>query len=143
MSDSLITAMARTGSSLGSVEHLSEAKANDTIEAIAKTFRIDRTGAWWWQSLSGKVSTIGYGEAADPLRIIPTLVDPTNEVYLLVTDDEPPPWPGYRGRLDEILELIGEQWRFEFLLAPIGLDWLLFDTHHNEIVITGSLAEAG
>jgi len=90
--------------------------------------------------LSVPAKTISYGDE-DGLEIIGRVIPNNPEVILFVTDDESRPWPAFKGHLSNILTLIGEVRFFEYILTDEKLDWLVFDTHYNALVLTEKLIE--
>ena len=80
-----------------------------------------------------------YGEA-DGLDVIRNNLGSAGNVSLVVTDDEYEPWPVFQGPLSEILALLAEQRFFEFILVSENMNWCIFDTHHNSLVLAGEIA---
>jgi hypothetical protein len=119
------------------VRWLEERKAISAIEALANRFEIPRTQVWWWEGRE-HARKIQYSEV-DGLAVLEGLVVPDSHVLLLVTDDEPPPWPSIEGPLGLLMALVRKQRYFEFFVTDPGTDWVVFDTHHNELVILGKL----
>lgn len=78
----------------------------------------------------------------DPLSLLRGLLGADAEVLLAITDDEPSPWPMLRGRLGDIVRLLGELWRVEYWLAPADGSWLVFETHHDALIVCGRLRES-
>jgi hypothetical protein len=121
---------------------LNAESANAAIALIASRFIENPKKLWWWESVKSPVLRIEYGDSL-PYPKIQQLLGEGNVVRLIVTDDEPLPWPVLEGPLNEILHIIEDQRFFEYFLVPAVSDtpgWIIFDTHHNELVIGGSLA---
>lgn len=56
---------------------------------------------------------------------------------LVVTDDERTPWPVYSGDTKAIIATLKESRFFEYILADPHLNWIVFDTHSNELISAG------
>lgn len=123
-----------------SVRELDSRTADELADRIAQRYVADPDMIWWWESLSQPSATIDYGEKVS-LDVIRQLLPADVEARLLVTDDAAPPWPLFAGKLEHLLEYLGEQPQMEYILADPDLDWLIFDTHHNTLVLLGRLAQ--
>lgn len=123
-----------------SLRELDAQTADELVERIAGRYISDPDMIWWWGSLSKPSTTIDYGEAVS-LDIIRRLLPGDADALLIVTDDVAPPWPVFAGKLKSLLEYLGEQAHLEYILTDPDLSWLLFDTHHNTLVLLGSLAQ--
>lgn len=123
------------------IRELDAQEADAFTQRIAQRYVDDADKIWWWDSLSQPSTTIEYGEALS-LEIIGRLLAADSVAMLLVTDDREPPWPLFTGTVKHLLEYLGEMWTTEYILADPDLNWLLFDTHHNELVLLGSLVDS-
>ena len=57
------------------------------------------------------------------------------DLVLVVTDESPPGIGAVRGTMSQLLDLVrGAPW-FEFAVVPEDLSWIVFDTHHNTLVL--------
>ncbi len=118
---------------IGGISKLSQESAENCIQEVADRFVSDTSKIWWWESLKGPATCLEYGEA-DGLVTLEGLIDSSEVVLLVVTDDEAPPWPVYRGKMQAIVALLRESRFFEFILVPENLGFAIFDTHHNQII---------
>lgn len=82
---------------------------------------------WWWRLKSDNLTEL--------LRSLIGTDD--GQAYLLVTDDEPPPWPIYQGPWSALIGVVLEQHFFEYALVASDLSWIVFDTHHDELIVAG------
>jgi hypothetical protein len=119
------------------VSFLSAEESQRLIDRIASKFVKDYSSMWWWDNLATPAELIEY-EAIEWPVIIEERLAGIGEVYLWVTDDEPPPWAGIRGPQSSLLRVVGAQRFFEYFIANLSLTMLLFDTHHNSLVVTRS-----
>lgn len=122
------------------IAELDKDKSHKLITKASRKFVSDPMKRWWWESLSCDSKTVEYSDD-DGLEIIKMNLKGDNSVFLVVTDDEFTPWPVFQGNLDEILELISEQRYFEYFLIGETEDWLIFDNHHNVLVVVGSISK--
>ncbi len=126
---------------IGGIVEVANDKAISITNTIAEKYIRDRSFVWWWESLAGSHVEIGYGDDFSwPIikKIAPNL---NQNVYLFVTDDEPEPWSAFNGPLKKIDKLISELWRFEYFITDENFEWLIFDTHHNTVVISGVIED--
>lgn len=135
VSEQLCKELKLAANGLASVEILSQEHSNLLSSQISEKYVLDENKIWWWSTLSTQSKTINYGDD-DGLKIISRMVLGDPVVVLFVTDDESQPWPAFQGLLSDILTLIGEVRFFEYILTLDDLEWLIFDTHHNSLVVT-------
>lgn len=126
---------------IGGIIEISDDKASSITNKIAKNYINDRSLVWWWEGLSVSPFEINYGDEYSWLIIKKIVPNMNQSVYLFVTDDEPEPWPVFNGSLKNIGELISELWRFEYFITDENFEWLIFDTHHNTLVISGVIED--
>jgi hypothetical protein len=130
--------------SLQNQEHTYELDAETTASALTRAeakFITNPNVIWWWESLRYPSRVIEYGEA-DAFSKILGLIGKDEIVRLVVTDDEPGPWPVFEGPLHEIICIIRGQRFFEYFLISAKSEisnWMIFDNHHNQLVITGEI----
>lgn len=141
MGAELVAAMRADARDLPSITELSVEDAADYLRALIATYVQDPNRVWLWESLKPPHKEFCYGDG-NGLQLVCDLIRGNPRVCLMVTDDESPPWPAFEGSLQQIVELIGRQHFFEYALVDPKLDWVLFDTHHNSIVVAGSLASS-
>jgi hypothetical protein len=61
-------------------------------------------------------------------------------VFLVITDDELPPWVVVSGAWNGVRHLLSEARFFEFFVVNTSLRWIVFDTHDNRLVVGGDRA---
>jgi hypothetical protein len=123
-----------------SLTRLGDVDAMKVTDLIADRFIKDTDCVWWWEVLNQTPRIIEYVEQVGWDRIQELLDDLSEQIYFVPTDDEPNTWPVYFGTCKEVIGLLREMWRFEYILVGKEIDWLIFDTHHNSLVAVGSLA---
>lgn len=116
---------------------LDEDGAAPIAERVARRHVNDRSRRWWWESIEQPTLIADYG-SADGLATIRSWLEPrTDWLELVVTDDQSPPWIGLEGSRDSVLEAIGDVWLCEFFVTTPDAEWVLFDTHHNLLILAG------
>lgn len=136
VSQGLIEAIEAACHKVGGISRLPQDAADVFVDGLAEAHVVDRETIWWWTSLKVEPTCKLYSDS-DGLVHLAELIGERTDVRLVVTDDEAPPWPVYSGDASQILEMIGECHFFELILAAPDYSWLVFDTHHNELVSVG------
>jgi len=109
----------------------------DIIQKNINTeFKIDLNRTWCWESLGDDHQVMNYGEE-DGLEKIKGLLKKNLDIKIVVTDEDVPPWFGFKGSLVELLDVIRELRYFEFFIIDETFTWIIFDTHHNSLVYAG------
>ena len=134
----LIDAIRKTITKVSGASQLSDPQAVELLDAVAKRNVTDPAQIWWWANLTVDHETIPYGEK-DGLDEIARLVPPQTIAFMVVTDDEPRPWPVFSGAISDLLSVLREVRFCEYFLIDPDFKWLAFDTHHNTLVVVGSL----
>ncbi len=119
-------------------ECLGEVAAN-FVEDLGGRYQRSPNAAWWWQDLSTPSERVHYGDE-DAILLILAKLDKSQPARLVITDDEAQPWPVVAGSVGELLKLVLDQRYFEYMLAAVDGSWIVFDTHHNELVFAGEFA---
>jgi len=121
-----------------------ELNKDESIKAtnmVAEKYIKNRTSTWWWEELTQKSITIEYGDS-DGLSLLREIVGDDNaSVKLFITDDEPEPWPIFQGSFEAVIDTISGQRFFEYFITAHDFSWLVFDTHHNSLIVLGDLLE--
>ena len=144
MDSELIQEICKNIGSSNTIRELSETDARDLIDRIATHYIVDRNRVWWWESLAEKPVIIDYGDyGEDPGwdYCMELIQSPKHPVYLVVTDDYPEPWPVFKGSISAVASLLANLWLFEYIIVDENLSWVIFDTHHNCLVVTGTLID--
>ncbi|WP_422505646.1 hypothetical protein [Stenotrophomonas sp. GZD-301] len=134
--DSSAVAAARKVCSLGreSVSLVSDAGA--LFVRLVDVHGIDSKRLYWWESLK-KGGSLHYRDSGDGWRaqVSSLLTDMGDPVFLVVTDDEPPPWPVLRfERGTEVVKLLGDMHFFEYFVFSQNCGKVFFDTHDNFLI---------
>ena len=125
-----------------SIEKLKSCDIKKILQDISCRYKIDTKNIWWWENPKVTFSTISYGSSY-ALELIKGIVGSDSEVVtLVVTDDEPSPWPAWRGELRCIIDVIYELRYFEYFLVGENQNWLIFDNHHNQLILMGSICDS-
>lgn len=111
----------------------------ELTETVAEAFVQDRDSLWWWDALAVRSASDSYGENDGLARVQDMLNGLAGRLFVVVTDDERPPWLGVRGKLQPLLMMLREHHFFEYFIVDESVSWILFDTHHNTLVLAGDL----
>lgn len=141
MNTELIEELRSNISSPDLIRELSREDAKSLVNDIASRYLADRTLVWWWEGLLEKPAVVNYGEALGWDYIIKLVRSQEEKVFLVVTDDNPEPWVVLEGSLSAMVKLLENMWRFEYIVVDARMSWIIFDTHHNSLVVAGSLRE--
>lgn len=117
---------------------LSDAQAAELLDALAERVLRDDSVTWWWTALAVPHQTISYGDG-DGLDELARIVPLEARVLLVITDDEARPWPVFSGVASALLAVLRGVRFCEYFFVDPALSWLVFDTHHNQLVVTGSM----
>jgi hypothetical protein len=114
---------------------LSNDDSSKILGKIIDSFVRDESYIWWWQSLKTPKTIIDYGGGlAWPLIL--NYFDETEMCYFVITDDEPAPWFVIEGAVKELGMMVSELWRFEYFIVDVSFKKIIFDNHHNQLVVS-------
>lgn len=119
---------------------LSEEASTKVTNALQARFVREPEQTWWWSSLADDPVMIDYGDG-DGLAAVSRILPSEENAYLIITDDERPPWPVIHGRIKHLLLLLKEVRFCEYCIMGEAYTWVIFDTHHNRLVIAGKVVE--
>lgn len=106
------------------------------ILEVAVKFVRDRRHHWWWENLRELPKRIQYQD--DGLALLDGILEhDTGLLNLVITDDEEAPWPMIVGTWNDLRSYLGSLHFFEFFLFDASQSWMVFDTHHNELLVIG------
>ncbi len=104
---------------------------------MAALHGIDGDRVYWWAGLSRPPRRVPYEDGSAGLALLNEVLAtlPLEEVVLVATDEAPQPWPMWVLRRDELIALLEALPFFEYFVAAPDGRTLVFDTHHNELLI--------
>jgi hypothetical protein len=102
---------------------------------IATRFVDDSSQRWWWTQLREQPEVLAYGEA-DGLAALTTVVGAHERAVLVFTNEDPIPDGAIAGTVSDLIELLRASAGFEYAMVAEDFSWMIFDTHHNEILIS-------
>jgi hypothetical protein len=94
---------------------------------------------FWWEKLKVPYAfreTSSFDDFLNRLRAL--FPDPSEALFLFPTDENWPPWMLFEGTRDDIEFVMGESRSSEFMIARRPLDVIVFETHHNLMIVAGS-----
>jgi len=118
------------------MSRLADAAAKDLLEAFADVHGIDPAQYHWWEGLK-EARCLTYGSLVDEwyTHVSELLRKMGGGVFLVVTDDEPFPWPVLK--IDDstpIPDVLGGMQFFEYFVFSSDFFSFFFDTHENELI---------
>lgn len=119
---------------------LTAVESQAATDALRARHVNDPATIWWWTSLRPPTFRVSYGDA-DGLEVLRSYVPEQATVRLAATDDEQPPWLIVEGRIDALIEMLRELRIFEYWVAPVDGEWMVFDTHDNALIVAGALVD--
>lgn len=122
-----------------SLEILNDEQTERLLEETAQRFSIDANRIWWWENLAGAI-TVPY-EEDHAWAALDRWVDRfgAKKLVLVATGDEAPPWLGVRGNWPALRDLLKDLPYFEFFIVDDAVSAVIFDTHHNALVMAGEI----
>lgn len=136
---SLLDELRESATRVGTVQECIGQEAADVVALVARRYDRSSEAVWWWEGLEAPHERVPY-ETGGLKHLVLARVSKNENAYLIVTDDEPGPWPVFSGSVDNLLNLVLDQRYFEYFLSAPDAAWLIFDTHHNEAIFVGNVA---
>lgn len=110
--------------------------AEQFVLDIVQKFKLNKNLVHIWDDNSLNIHTvISYGEDQWELELSKQLGVFEDNIFLVVTNDDPYPWDVYSGQKENLIILLNELPFFEYFIFDINFDRLLFDTHSNSLVL--------
>ena len=137
--DELRSAASRTSTVL----RVSIDEGSAIIRSLADRYVTDPGIVWWWTAFKEPERTFSVPyDGNGGFVILRRVIASESFLELIATDDDPVTAEAiFRGRIDEIIDLIEGQRYFEYILSALDHSWAVFDTHHNELIFCGSIVE--
>ncbi|WP_133817310.1 hypothetical protein [Tahibacter aquaticus] len=113
--------------------------AYKVLEKIAVLHVSDRALVYWWQGLHNVQARLSYGTAStDGLDLLSEQLEKldSEEIYLVATDDQLAPWPVFVCCRHDVRGVLADMPFFEYFISTMDCSVLIFDTHHNELVLS-------
>ena len=116
---------------------LSEEAGAAQLSNVAALHGIDGDRVYWWGGLISPPRRMPYQNGSAGLALLNEVLAALQmeEVVLVATDEAPRPWPMWVLRRDELIALLEALPFFEYFVAAPDGRTLVFDTHHNELLI--------
>ena len=118
---------------------LSQDEASELTARVAARFISDPSRLWWWEALREPAAGFPY-QGEEGLERLDAIVGEaaSDPLFMFITASNFPPWTVVAGKWDDLRELVGESSFFEFFVVSRATDWIVFDTHHNEVLVAGA-----
>ncbi|WP_314405432.1 hypothetical protein [Stenotrophomonas rhizophila] len=116
---------------------LSEEAGASQLSNVAALHGINGDRVYWWAGLHRTPRRVPYDDGSAGLALLDEVLGnlQLDEVVLVATDEAPRPWPMWVLRRDELIALLEALPFFEYFVAAPDGRTLVFDTHHNELLI--------
>jgi hypothetical protein len=118
-------------------KYIQEPVAKTLIEKLADRFSFNLNYRWLWDNGHSAISQRydnNYSEWEAQLSLL--LQNFETRIYFAVTGDEFHSWPIFDCPQDLLIEILKEQTPFEYIVFDESMKYVLFDTHHNELILT-------
>ena len=105
------------------------------LENLANIFSFDLSNKYLWEDAYIK-EKIAYADSYEWEVSLSALLKSFSErIYLVVTDDDFYPWAVFNCKAESIVDILKEQQYFEFFIFDKSMNYILFDTHANELLL--------
>ena len=98
------------------------------------------TRSWQWNDIQSETYSLPFDTSCYPLLI--HLIEPHEIVYFYVNEtlNEQTKYWYYMGRIDAIIQIIGEvEGLDEYYVCELKQRWLLCENHHDQLIGTGEI----
>ncbi len=111
--------------------------AGPWLDALAHRHGIDPDRILWWDGAPAAQAHARYDDGTQGLARLAELLDSARgEIQLIVSDERATPWPVWSLQAAELVPLLGELHFFEYAVVLDGGATLVFDTHHNMLLVS-------
>lgn len=91
---------------------------------------------WWWEDFKQK--SFCFQKVDRPFEMLNDILPETKDkVWLMIEDDEEEFFPIYETQSKIIQQIIEECFGFEYYIIDKNKDWLICETHHNQLIGIG------
>jgi hypothetical protein len=118
---------------------LPEDAASEVWRGVEARFVVEPRSGWWWSWFQPEPASAHYiGEASYGYRYITEVVPPDSAaLWLIAGDCLDRSFVVCEGSIEDIRDVIGECFGFEYYVIPKGFDWLLCENHHDILIAVG------
>lgn len=114
-------------------------RAARLLDALAVRHGMDSRSIFWWAGAPMAKRKIQYDGSEEGFSCLSTLLaDVRGEICLVASDECPSPWPVWALRPSEVIPLVSALPFFEYFLVLDDGATLVFDTHHNVLVVSSA-----
>ena len=91
---------------------------------------------WWWEDFKQK--SFSFLNSDRSFEILNDIIPETKDkLWLMIEDDEEQIFPIYEIQPGIIQQVIGECFAFEYYIIDKNKDWLICETHDNQLIGIG------
>jgi hypothetical protein len=118
---------------------LPEDEASKVWQGVEARFVGEPRSGWWWSWFQPEPASARYtGEASYGYHYITEVVPPDSAaLWLIAGDCLDRSFVVCEGSIEDIRDVIGECFGFEYYVVPKDLDWLLCENHHDTLIAVG------
>ena len=129
----------RLGLSPARFRILPEDEASRVWRGVEARFVVEPRSGWWWSRFQPEPASAHYiGEASYGYRYITEVVPPDSAAsWLIAGDCLDRSFVVCEGSIEDIRDVIGECFGFEYYVVPKDLDWLRCENHHDIMIAVG------
>lgn len=110
---------------------LGDNETENLYKDLLNTFVIGGDRRWWWESFSKPSISVKFDNDKAFLEVTEIVPDKSEIVWFIVEDDQAPYYPIFESTPENIVNVIGECFAFEYYIIPKSKHWLLCEDHHN------------
>ena len=104
---------------------------------LLSTFVEGEDRRWWWESFSQTSFSVEFPDSMGFKRICSLVPNSREIVWFMVEENQLPFFPIYEACPEDIQNVIGECYGFEYYIIPKFKNWLLCENHHNRMIGIG------
>jgi hypothetical protein len=123
---------------------LHDGEASEVWRSVESRFVVEPRSGWWWSWFRPEPVSARYiGEASYGYRYITEVAPPNPDpLWLIAGDCLDRSFAACEGSIEDIRDVIGECYGFEYYIAPKDLSWLLCENHHDVLIAVGDAIRA-
>jgi hypothetical protein len=115
--------------------------AKQLLNKIEDHFVELKNKRWWWECFRYPFTSVNFNNNRSFTYLSKVVPNPKEKVWFIAEEDQLPFFPIYEGNTETIERIIGECYAFEYYLVDKTFNWLLCETHHNDLIVIGKELE--
>jgi len=97
---------------------------------------------WWWENLKKDSISLSFPNN-DAWKYLQVIIDKNEKVWFVAGDtkrDSAKLWL-FEGKIEQIQQIIGQLYHFEYYLVSKKYEWLLAENHHGALIGLGTIKD--